>query len=814
MVKPSFSFETAFFKTSLTAGQRVGALVLILLAGVALVYADGVTPYTLDLAPLGLLIIVAVQALLGLCGGIVAATIMAFAFRIVEHLGQAHHLSADTFVSALMLLAAYLLPVLLLDYLRRYAGALDDSRLRLKSLELSEARAELAVSAARYHAVGESLPFGVWHCNADGQVVHMSDSFLKLVGMDLAQVREGGWLSRVMTEDAERIRDAWRNRDGWGLVWEDEYRIRGADDKIYTILCRGHRVLDEAGRTVGWTGINLDITDRARSREQLAFLAEAGRVLSLSLDPSTTLERIARLAVPRLADWCGVDIIDDNGEVRSVAVLHADESKIGIARELRAYPQDPDENRGLRRVLRTGMSELYEDIPDSLLVEAVKDARQLELIRQIGMRSVMIVPLIAREKTLGAISFVTAESGRHYTKEDLAFAELLARRAALSFDNARMYAREQRVAGTLQSASLPTTLPQLPGIQLRATYLPGASESEIGGDWYDAFTLPDGCLALSIGDVAGKGLRAAVAMGSARQAIRATALEGSTPSRVLQRVNRVLIHEQIGMITAIFAILDPVTLQLRFASAGHPAALLALPGEKAERLAARGLPLGLFPDSTYEDTVLQLKAGSLLTFYTDGLIEFEHDVVKGEQILTEAVEAQAATETPNPAISILRRVILGVPKDDIAILTVAISAQPVEEIDITVDALPASARVLRQALRRLALSFGLSETQTFDMLVATGEAISNAIEHAYGVKEGTVRVRGFREDDALVIEVQDRGRWRPAQDSGRGRGLPLMRALMQTVTLENTKEGTLVRLVMPLVGEAHDRSSDVSYTRA
>jgi len=134
---------------------------------------------------------------------------------------------------------------------------------------------------------------------------------------------------------------------------------------------------------------------RARSREQLSFLAEAGRVLSLSLDPATTLERIARLAVPRIADWCGVDVLQEDGEIRSLAVLHADASKTDVARELRAYPQDPDDSRGLRKVLRTGQSELYEDIPDELLVLAARDERQLYLLRQLGMKSVMIVPLIA-----------------------------------------------------------------------------------------------------------------------------------------------------------------------------------------------------------------------------------------------------------------------------------------------------------------------------------------------------------------------------------------------------------------------------------
>jgi len=465
-------------------------------------------------------------------------------------------------------------------------------------------------------------------------------------------------------------------------------------------------------------------------------------------------------------------------------------------------------------VLRTGKPELYDTIPDEMLVQAARDERQLWLLRELGMRSAIIVPLIAREKILGAITFVTAESGRRYSSSDLAFVEILSRRAALAYDNARIYAREQRVADTLQRASLPTSLPQLPGIRLRATYLPGASESEIGGDWYDAFQLPDGTLAISIGDVAGKGLRAAVAMASARQAIRAAALEGSPPPEVLERVNRLLLHEGTGMVTAVFGVLDPVTLAFTFANAGHPPPLHAFPGESVQRLVARGLPLGLFSDHHYLAETMKLRPGSLLAFYTDGLIEFDRNIENGETVLAEAVQAEGNGETPDPAIAIVRRVIFGVPKDDVAVLTVSVSAQTLEDVDITTAATPMSARVLRQALRRLALSIGLNESATFDLLVAAGEAISNAIEHAYGIKEGTVQVRASHNGSKLLAEVIDRGTWRPPQNTGRGRGLKLMRSLMEKVEIETNANGTLVRLTMPLSEHSNDRSGNVSASRA
>jgi len=807
-----FRLDTGFLSARYSRSQRMLIFALAAVASLLLAYLEYRLP-ALFLAPIATLVVVVTQAVGGFVVGVATAGATAFVFGAAEELARRGKVDGHVVGDVVPLLIAYLLVAILLEFIRRQSAALNENRTRLQSYELTQTRAELAEADARYRAVGESIPFGIWHCDADGHVTYMSDSFLGLVGMTIVETAKGGWMERVLPEDSQRIAEAWRNRADWGEIWEDEYRIVGADNQMYTILCRGRRIEDEKGNLAGWTGINLDISERARSREQLSFLAEAGRILSLSLDPSTTLERIAHLAVPRLADWCGVDVLQDDGEIRSLAVLHSDASKTDIARELRAYPQNADETRGLRKVLRTGESELYEDIPDELLVQAAIDDRQLWLLRELGMKSVTIVPLIARDRILGAISFVTAESGRRYGKDDLAFMELLARRAALAYDNARMYAREQRVADTLQRASLPTSLPQLPGVRLRATYLPGASESEIGGDWYDAFQLPDGKLAISIGDVAGKGLRAAVSMAAARQALRAAALEGSPPHEVLERVNKLLLHEATGMVTATFGCLDPVTLKFVFANAGHPPPLLTYPGESVHKLVARGLPLGLFADNHYTEESTQLRAGALLTFYTDGLIEYERNIINGESILADAVQAEGNAETPDPALAILRRVIFGVPNDDVAVLTVSVSAHPLEEVNVTTDATPASARVIRQALRRLALSVGLSDSRLFDLLVASGEAISNAIEHAYGIKDGTVCVHAHRDGDKIVVEIQDRGIWRPAQDSGRGRGLKLMRSLMDEVTIETNEKGTLVRLTMPLTEYVNDRSSNVSVSR-
>ncbi|HLW37918.1 MAG TPA: PAS domain-containing protein, partial [Candidatus Eremiobacteraceae bacterium] len=391
---PSFPFQVdaGFLGGSLSRSQRLLSIGLMAIAGLILAYFE-YRLHNVLLAPLATLFVVGIQAVGGFYAGLATAGVMALIFAAAEEASLKGRLDSHLVADMLPLLVVYVLVAILLEFIRRQSQALNENRLRLQDFELTQTRGELAAADARYRAVGESIPFGIWHCDADGHVTYMSDSFLQLVGMTLDETAHGGWLRRVVPEDASRIQHAWRDRANWGELWEDEYHIIGADNQMYTILCRGRHIRDERGNVVGWTGINLDITERARAREQLSFLAEAGRVLSLSLDPSTTLERIASLAVPRIADWCAVDVVGEDGEVKSIAVLHADTSKTDIARELRAYPQQGDDSRGLRRVLRTGKPELYDNIPDEMLVQAARDERQLWLLRELGMRSAIIVPL-------------------------------------------------------------------------------------------------------------------------------------------------------------------------------------------------------------------------------------------------------------------------------------------------------------------------------------------------------------------------------------------------------------------------------------
>lgn len=788
--------------------RRWAVMVAVVLAGITLLIIDRYTP-AIQLRPLIFVLLVLATAFGGLAFGLGYAVVAATLFTIVEWLSDARPIEGALFVNAaIAAISSSFIPLIVWYVTQRtrhiadLEGRLDQAELDRQQLVQSEAvRAALLRTEANYRAVGESIPFGIWQTDAAGKLQYVSESFRDITGMTLEQLAENnGWLVRVPPYDAKQFLQRWSERDSSGDIWEGEYRLHGVDGRLYTILSRGVRIKDERGTTIGWAGMSLDITERKRATDAVALLEEVGRQLTLSLDPNTILDRVATVCAARFADWVAIDVVQEDGSLRNVIVKHANPKKLHSISQLRAYPPATDETRGPHAVVRTGKSELYPEVTDEVLAGGARDERHLELLRSLGMRSAMIVPLIARERVIGTLTLVDADSGRRYTEKDLSVAEVLAVRTALAYQNALHFARESRVADTLQRASLPSELPQLPGLRINATYVPGATESEIGGDWYDAFLLPDGKVGFTIGDVAGKGLRAAVSMGVVRQALRYATLDGLSPSTVLRRVNRHLYLEGTGMVTAVIATLDLATDRLVYAAAGHPAAFVALASGGVERITTTGLPLGLFSQNTYTEVERQLETGDLLVLYTDGLVENERDIETGERDLEAAVAAESRNTSPNPALAILHRMIAGTPKDDVAILTIALSRWPIDRLDIEAPAVPASARMLRQSLRRLAAGVGLDEQRSFGLLVAAGEAISNVIEHAYGLREGTVRLVGNRIDDNLVVEISDKGTWRAPRSEGRGRGLALMRSIVDQADVTADGDGTTVRLVLSLAG--------------
>ncbi|MET8148103.1 SpoIIE family protein phosphatase [Actinoplanes sp. NPDC049668] len=375
----------------------------------------------------------------------------------------------------------------------------------------------------------------------------------------------------------------------------------------------------------------------------------------------------------------------------------------------------------------------------------------------------------------------------------------LARLVGLRLENARLYEAEHRIASTLQHSLLPHSLPRVPGAIVGSRYLPGSSEAEVGGDWYDVFLAPDDSLFLVIGDVVGKGVQAAAGMGQLRNALRAYILEGFDCGESLSRLNRLV--DNLGgrqFATVVCVRFDPRTRRLHYSSAGHPSPMVAAPGEEGELLYSKALgpPIGALGDVSYPTCESELAPGQRLLLYTDGLIE---DRRRG----IDAGLAELRTELGKPAEhvedlldSLLAGAAQQTRRDDIALLV--LQATEPREFVLRLRADPTRLRVLRHRLEEFLTANGVPENDVFDLTVAVSEAAANAIEHPVDPVEPVITVEVSVGDDAVTATVRDTGSWRPATAAGfRGRGLALIGALAE-LSVDRSEGGTAVTLRRPV----------------
>ncbi|MCA1831261.1 MAG: SpoIIE family protein phosphatase [Actinobacteria bacterium] len=416
-----------------------------------------------------------------------------------------------------------------------------------------------------------------------------------------------------------------------------------------------------------------------KSIERTEFLAEAGSILSRSLDFPTTLASLTRLVVPRLADWCAVDVLMDDGEIHRLASAHIDSTKAALTREAdERYGTPSHTGHGARRAIKTGNSELHTSVSDGFVNDIAEDEYHLRILRSLGFESVMCLPLIARGRTLGSITLVAAESTRRYTAVELALAEDLANRAAMAIDNARLYRERSSVAQTLQQSLLPPSLPLIPRVELAARYRPAGEGNEVGGDFYDVFRTGRDDWAIVIGDVCGKGADAAAMTALARYTLRAAAMQAKKPTRVLSTLNEaLLIHDtDRKFCTVIYVRLRTVDNHVRvtIACGGHPPPVVIHADGKVTTAGVPGMLLGLFPDPDLTDTTVDLAPGDALVLFTDGVTEARSgDDFFGEERLMTMLEDFADRDAVAIADGIERAVLAfqtGKPRDDTAILVV------------------------------------------------------------------------------------------------------------------------------------------------
>jgi signal transduction histidine kinase/serine phosphatase RsbU (regulator of sigma subunit)/DNA-binding NarL/FixJ family response regulator len=370
----------------------------------------------------------------------------------------------------------------------------------------------------------------------------------------------------------------------------------------------------------------------------------------------------------------------------------------------------------------------------------------------------------------------------------------LARLIGQRLANARLYEAEHRIATTLQHSLLPQSLPRLPGAVLASRYLPGSTEAEVGGDWYDVIVPPGGDdLVLVIGDVVGKGVHAAAGMGQLRNALRAYILEGFDPGAALTRLNRLV--DNMGrrqFATVVCVSFDPTTGRLRYSSAGHPSPVVAVPGGSGEFLyeQALGPPIGALAQAVYPTREATLEPGRRLLLYTDGLVEDRRRGIDAGLVELLAAVARPADHVEDLLDELLATAARRDRRDDIALL--AVEATEPRRFVLRLAADPTRLTVLRRRLESFLAGHGVGEDDIFDLTVAVSEAAANAIEHPVAASEETITVEVSIDDAVVTATVRDTGTWRPATEAGfRGRGLALIGALAD-LSVDRAEDGTAV----------------------
>ncbi|HMF27676.1 MAG TPA: SpoIIE family protein phosphatase [Candidatus Cybelea sp.] len=652
----------------------------------------------------------------------------------------------------------------------------------------------------------DDIPQIAWTATSDGRIVSLNRAWYEYVGRrrraDATPASlEKHWWAAIHDDDRERARRGLLDGMRAPAEFQRELRLRRADgiDRWFRISVSS---LDGAfGRPTRWLGICTDIDDYKRQGQQFAFVAQAGEALAESLDVQATLERLLEIIVPEFGDWAAIDLFDDNDRLKTVAAIHADPEKSRLTKRLVGrYTHNPRYEPAIAAALRTGPSMVIATVREELLQKAAAP-NFLAAIRELAPRSTVTIPLRTRGRTLGSLVAYWSQTPRQYKEADLPLFEELTKRAAVSIENAQLYEREREIAAQFQRAALPTSLPQVPGIRFDAMYVPARARELLGGDWYDALRLNDGRVVVSIGDVAGSGLAAAVIMASMRQVLRGVAQVYADPIAMLDAADRTLKTEYPDMfVTAFVGILDPIARTLIHASAGHPMPFLRDAAGTVTPLGESGLPLGLRVRGEAATTTL-LPSSGLLVFYSDGLIEADRNVVRGYDRLLAAIARPEIAGSPNPAAALYRAVLKRGGNDDAVVLTLRLDEPAAATagggdatlrwaFDTNDEHLAHKARhsfidVLRDA--------GLREKQLDAAEHVFGELLGNVVRYA----PGPIEIVFDRNSGAPpVLHVLDRGpgfTFAPKLPSDmldeRGRGLYIVWSLAEDFNVTPRHDG-------------------------
>jgi len=490
-------------------------------------------------------------------------------------------------------------------------------------------------SEERYRALVQGGAQVVWVASPDGEMLEDSAEWRWITGQTLEEFLGNGWLDSIHPEDRERVERDWRECLRTGRIFDDRFRMRtrGGAYRHYDVRAVP---IERDGKIAEWVGACTDVTSQREAEEMRGRLTEQ---LSAAALRTARLQQATSMLAEALTVEQVVEVITEVGRTAigalrsAVALLDAETLRLRVVNPDGLAPVGPDA-AGQRltldtpsvmtRAIATRRPVLIHD-PDELRRQFEADSDGTDKGTPIAdtgdERSWVGLPLIAAGAPLGALRF-SFNRPRRITEEERVFLEALAGQCALAVERAAMYEREHTAAVTLQRSLLPDKLPTVPGLALDARYLPVTRNMEIGGDWYDVFRLPDRRLAVTVGDVMGKGLQAAAGMGRVRNALRALALTDPRPAAVLAGLDRLFsateLEEQVTTVT--YLVIDPETGEGQAGNAGHLPTLLLTPGalpvlDQAEA----GTPLGWA--SPRRQHAFRLPPGSTAVFYSDGLVE-------------------------------------------------------------------------------------------------------------------------------------------------------------------------------------------------
>ncbi|MFJ4830238.1 SpoIIE family protein phosphatase [Streptomyces sp. NPDC088747] len=683
---------------------------------------------------------------------------------------------------------------------------------------------DLAASQAIF---GQS-PFGFLLIDTDLRVRRANQRFASIFGGTPADHRGRGVHDYLPRAEAERLSATLRRVLETGDSVTDMHVtgfVPGSEERRHWSV-NLYRVHSGSGRPIGIAWLGTDVTSRraaareaASARRNLALLNEAGARIGNSLDLETTARELLDVVVPGFCDLATVDLYQ--------VLLAGDETPPGLA----------DGSAELRRV---AFASAVSDAPfvggpapvsvgavhhfpfSSRCADALRTGRPQYVPAEEGglIQSTLAVPMVAHDTVVGLAQFSRTKGSEPFGDRDRALAVELAARAAVCIDNARLYRREHERALILQRSLLPPGDPEASGLDIACRYLPGNAATEVGGDWFDVIELPGHRTALVVGDVMGRGLRAAVAMGELRTAVRTLALLDLEPAEVLSALDEIARGlgtpggvqqatraarqprdadlSEVYLATCVYAVYDSVTRRCTFANAGHLPPVLVEPGEAALMLdVPPGVPLGVGGEP-FEEVEVELPEGALLALYTDGLVESrDHPLDEGLQAFVGAL-----TDPSSPLEDVCDHVLNTLDthhgEDDIALLMARVQGLPTDSVgDWTLPREPRSVGRAREYARTQLVAWDLEPlVDTTELLVS--ELVTNALR--YG--EGEIRLRLLL-DRTLVCEVWDAGlvqpRRRRARDTDEGgRGLQLVGLLSAAWGSRRTPRGKTVWFELPL----------------